>query len=257
MTEEPIEVNTERQVTVVRMNDPSSRNALTGVMLGAIADTLAAAAADGTVRAVVLCGHERYFASGADLRELREITPSAYLGGDRIRAWDVIRAFPKPVVAAVAGFALGGGCELALTCDAVVAGDGAVFGQPEVDVGLLPGAGGTQRWARTMGRYDAANVVLTGRRVSAWEARRLGLVQRIVPDGRVIEAAEDLARTMTQGAPIAVRFAKQAMRQADELSLTAALDYERMLLAAALSTEDLQEGVAAFLEKRRPDFRGR
>lgn len=257
MSGQPIQVDTRGIVTVLRLNDPPSRNALSTAMLDSLADALATAASDGDVRAVVLAGHNRYFASGANLRELRETTPAEYLSGPRAHAWDAIRSFPKPCIAAVAGFALGGGCELALSCDAVVAGDRAIMGQPEVTVGLLPGAGGTQRWARAAGRYEAATIVFAGRAVSAWEARQLGLVQRIVPDERVVEAAEDLARTMTDGAPIAVRYAKRAIQLSEELPLTAALEHERTLLAALLATDDLQEGVAAFLDKRRPEFRGR
>lgn len=252
----PVSVARSDGVLVLRLNEPASRNALSTAMLTTLADHLEDAAADPEVRAAVLAGGERYFASGADLRELRASTSASFLTGPRGAAWQRIRDFPDPLVAAVAGYALGGGCELALTCDAVVAGDRSTFGQPEVKVGLLPGAGGTQRWARTHGRYAAATVVLAGRTVSVWEARALGIVHRIVPDEHVVEGAIDVARTFLAGAPLAVRHAKRSLRSSEEVPLGHALEHERALLASLLGTDDLKEGIDAFLERRTPVFRG-
>jgi enoyl-CoA hydratase/carnithine racemase len=209
------------------------------------------------VAAAVIAGGPRVFASGADIRELRETAPAAYLTGARRAVWEALADLRKPVVAAVSGYALGGGCELALTCDAIVAGDDAVLGQPEVKLGLIPGAGGTQRWARVCGRYAAAPLVLGGRTVTGYEAHRLGIVDRVVPAGRVLAAAVDLAAELSAGAPLAVRFGKEALRLSEAAPIDQALTHERALLAALLSTEDLQEGVDAFLSTRPPDFRGR
>lgn len=254
----PLHVTTSHSngVLVVRLDEPASRNALSAAMLASLAERLEEAAADPQVGAAVLAGGERYFASGADLRELRASTGASYLAGPRSAAWRCIRNFPKPVVAAVAGYALGGGCELALTCDAIVAGDRSTFGQPEVKVGLLPGAGGTQRWARAHGRYAAASIVLAGRIISAWEARELGIVHRLVPDEHVVDAAVDMSRTFLDGAPLAVRHAKRSLRLSEEVPLEHALEHERTLLATLLDTDDLREGIDAFLHRRPPVFRG-
>lgn len=257
MSSESVTTSVADGVATVKLSEPESRNALSGAMLAGLQAALAELHSDPSVGSVVLTGSGGHFASGANLRELRETSPGAYLTGPRGDAWAAVRDFPKPLVAAVAGFALGGGCELALSCDVVIAGDRSVFGQPEVQVGLVPGAGGTQRWARTCGPYEAATIVLAGRTVSVWEGRRMGLVQRVVPEACVVQAAEDVARTFLSSAPLAVRHAKRALRLSQELPLGAALEQERTLLATLLASEDLQEGVSAFLEKRTPIFRGR
>jgi enoyl-CoA hydratase/carnithine racemase len=247
----------DQRICVLILDRPQSRNALTSSMLGALVEGLRAVDADPDLDATVLAGGDRVFASGADLREMRETSPAGYLAGARREAWEAIGAIRKPIIAAVTGYALGGGCELALACDAVVAGENAVLGQPEVRLGLIPGAGGTQRWARVAGRYAGASVVLGTRTVTSWEAHRMGLVERVVPAGRAVAAATDLASELTVGAPLATRFGKQALRLSEELPIEHALSHERALLAALLATDDLQEGISAFLEKRIPRFEGR
>ncbi|KAA9157619.1 enoyl-CoA hydratase [Amycolatopsis acidicola] len=244
-------------VAVVTLDAPETRNALSTEMLAELADTVDGLDADPGVRAIVLTGGTKLFASGADVRQLREISPVEYAGSARAASWKRLGAVETTLVAAVAGFALGGGCELALTADLVVAADTAVFGQPEVKLGLVPGAGGTQRWARAAGRYAAAGLVLTGRSVDAFEARELGLVHRIVPAERVVAAAVDVATEIAANGPLAVRAARSAVRRAEELPLAAALEYERQQLLLLLSSEDHVEGITALLEKRAPRFSGR
>src|SRR5262245_821907 len=203
-------------VAVVTLDSPANRNALSTEMLTELAGTLHELDADTGVRAIVLTGGSKLFASGADVRQLREITPVEYATSDRGTCWQRIGAIDTVLLAAVAGYALGGGCELALAADLVVATDTAIFGQPEVRLGLLPGAGGTQRWARAAGRYAAAGVVLTGRNVDAFEARDLGLVHRIVPAERLIPATVELARQIAANGPLAVTAARSAVRRAEE-----------------------------------------
>jgi enoyl-CoA hydratase len=244
-------------VAVVTIDSPENRNALSTELLVELADALEALDADPAVRAVVLTGGGELFAAGADVRQLREISPVAYAASARGASWRRIGAVGTVLVAAVAGYALGGGCELALTADLVVAADTAVFGQPEVKLGLVPGAGGTQRLARAAGRFTAAGVVLTGRTVDAFEARDLGLVHRIVPAERVVAAAVALAGEIAANGPLAVRAAKAALRRADELPLSAALEYERQQLLMMLTSADHIEGITALLEKRAPRFSGR
>ena len=257
MTTKLVRHDVRGDVAILTLDPPESRNALSTGMLEEIASGLEDVDADDDLRASVIAGGRRIFAAGANLRELKETSPGEYLTGPRGRAWRRIPSVEKPVVAAVAGAALGGGCELALSCDAIVAGDGAVLGQPEVKLGLLPGAGGTQRWARSGGRYRAARVVIGGETVSAWQARELGVVEHIVPDDQVLEAAIDLASDLGAQAPLAVRLAKRALRLSEELPLDRALEQERVMLAALLGTDDAREGITAFLERRAPDFRGR
>jgi enoyl-CoA hydratase len=244
-------------VGLVTLDSPENRNALSTDLLLELADALESLDADPAVRAIVLTGGPALFASGADVRQLREISPVEYAASPRAVSWRRIGAVETVLVAAVAGYALGGGCELALACDLVVAADTAVFGQPEVRLGLVPGAGGTQRWARAAGRYVAADVVLTGRNVSAFEARSLGLVNRIVPAERVVPAAMEVAASVAAHGPLAVRAARGAVRRAEELPVSAALEYERQQLLAMLATEDHVEGIDALLEKRSPRFAGR
>jgi enoyl-CoA hydratase/carnithine racemase len=191
------------------------------------------------------------------VRALLEVTPEEYAASPRAEAWRRLDRVEVPLVAAVAGWALGGGCELAFACDVVVAADTAVFGQPEAKLGLIPGAGGTQRWARAVGRFAAADVVLAGRTVDAFEARELGLVAKVVPAERVVVAGVALAQRIAAGAPLSLRAAKAALRAAEELPLSEGLRHEREQLLRVLATEDRTEGITAFLEKRPPRFAGR
>jgi|HubBroStandDraft_2_1064218.scaffolds.fasta_scaffold14909_3 enoyl-CoA hydratase/carnithine racemase len=253
----PVLYETHEAVAVVTIARPTTRNALTTEVLGAIAAAYDRAEADSDVRALVLTGGPVTFASGADVRELRDVNPASYLVSERQAAWARFARFGKPTVAAVAGFVLGGGCELALSCDVVIAADTAVFGQPEVRLGLIPGAGGTQRWARAAGRYRAADIVLHATTLDAWTAAACGVVTEVVPAERLLAAAVDYAQTVASFAPVAVRLARQAVRAAEELPVSAALAHEKSLLATALATDDHREGIDAFLAKRSPRFAGR
>jgi len=217
----PVLYEIHEAVAVVTIARPTTRNALTTEVLGAIAAAYDRAEADADVRALVLTGGPVMFASGADVRELRDVNPASYLVSERQAAWARFARFGKPTVAAVAGFVLGGGCELALSCDVVLAADTAVFGQPEVRLGLIPGAGGTQRWARAAGRYRAADIVLHATTLDAWTAAACGVVTEVVPAERLLAAAIDYARTVASFAPVAVRLARQAVRAAEELPVTA------------------------------------
>ena len=252
-----ISVDRQDAVAVVTLAAPESRNALSTEMLAALADTLEELDSDPGARAIVLTGGATLFASGADVRQLRDISSVEYAASGRGASWRRLCAIETVLVAAVAGYALGGGCELALAADIVVAADTAVFGQPEVRLGLLPGAGGTQRWARATGRYAAAGIVLTGRSVDAFEARDLGVVHRIVPAERVVAAATELAAEVAAHGPLAVGAARAAVRRAEELPLAAALDYERQQLLLLLASDDHIEGITALLDKRAPRFAGR
>ena len=244
-------------VAIATIAAPETRNALTTELLEELVVRLVELDADPAVRAVVLTGGTTLFASGANVRELRDIEPAAYAMSPRLDCWRRLNDLSTPMVAAVAGPALGGGAELALLADLVVAADTAVFGQPEVRLGILPGAGGTQRWARAAGRYVAAGLVLTARTVDAFEARDLGIVDRVVPAERVVAAAADVAGQIAAHAPLALRAARGAVRRSEELPLSAALEHERAQLVTLLSTEDHREGIDAFLEKRAPEFTGR
>ncbi|ADL47295.1 MULTISPECIES: enoyl-CoA hydratase-related protein [Micromonospora] len=254
---EPVGYAVHDAVAVATIDRPQTRNALSADVLRALAAAMDRAEADPAVRVLVLTGGPRLFASGADIRELRRTSPADYLLSERLECWNRFARFGKPAVAAVAGYVLGGGCELAMTCDAVVAADSAVFGQPEINLGIIPGAGGTQRWARVAGRFRAAELVLGGRLVDAWTAQRMGLVSQVVPAERVVEAGIALAASIAARSPVAVRLGKQALRTAEEVGLTAGLAHERSLLLTLLSTDDHIEGIDAFLEKRPARFTGR
>lgn len=243
-------------VTVVTINRPDQRNALSSDVLEGITGALAEAEFDKEVRAVVLTGGTELFASGADIRELREATPSSYLTSERQQAYQKIASFPKPLVAAVAGYVLGGGCEIAMSADLIVAADSAILGQPEVNLGILPGAGGTQRWSRVIGRFRAAELMLGASMVDAWTAKRMGMVNEVVPREHVVAAGVRVAEKIARFSPIAERMTKAALRASEEIGITAGLDFERSQLAILLSTQDHFEGIDAFLEKRAPEFTG-
>jgi enoyl-CoA hydratase len=251
-----VERKPDQRTALVRLNRPNQLNALNGAVMDALCDALEALDRDEEVRAIVVTGNERAFAAGADIGEMADATPIDMLLTNRIGQWDRIRRVTKPVLAAVNGWALGGGCELAMTLDVIVAGEGAKFGQPEISIGVMPGAGGTQRLTRAIGKAKAMRMVLTGEPITAREAFDAGLVAVVTQDELVVEDALALAATIATKSPIALRVAKEAVNAAYEMSLTDALAHERRLFYLLFSSEDQKEGMAAFLEKRTPDFKG-
>ena len=244
-------------VAVITLNRPKVLNALNRDTMNELADALEAFEHDDAVRCTVLTGNDRAFAAGADVGEMVKAVPVDMLTGYRFQQWDRIRRISKPIIAAVRGFALGGGCELALLCDIVIAGEGARFGQPEINLGIMPGAGGTQRLTRAAGKARAMEIILTGRHVPAAEAYAMGLVTRVVPDEVVLAEAKTLAHVIASKPPVAVRLAKESILKAFDTTLETGLDYERKAFYLLFSTEDKNEGIAAFLEKRPPTFKGR
>jgi enoyl-CoA hydratase len=245
------------RVGVVLMNRPKQLNALSGELMGAVIGALQELDADPEIRAIVLGGGERAFAAGADIAELAAGTPISLYENRRIEQWDRIRDLRTPVVAAVSGFCLGGGCELAMLCDLIVASETAKFGQPEINLGVLPGAGGTQRLTRAVGKAIAMDMILTGRMISAREALGLGLVARVVAKEAWLDEAKRAAGEIASKGPIAVRLAKEAVDQAFEAPLSVGIEFERRAFYLARASEDATEGLTAFVEKRAPDFRGR
>ena len=245
-------------VALVTIERPDALNALSFDLLDQLADELDRLDRDPDCRVIVLTGSgTRAFAAGADIKELARQTPISLLVEDRFAVWERIAAVRTPVIAAVRGFALGGGCELAMSCDLIVAGNDARFGQPEINLGVMPGAGGTQRLTRAIGRARAMDLVLTGRTITAAEAEVMGLVSRVVPAEDTLAAALELARTIAAKPPVAVLAAKEAVRLAEELPLSAGLRHERRAFFALFASEDQGEGMAAFVEKRRPSWKGR
>jgi len=249
-------VERDEPIAVVRLNRPDALNALSDELMGALVETLRELDADEAVRCIVVGGSERAFAAGADIGELSRATPVEMYYQRRVDRWDEIRALWTPLVAAVSGFCLGGGCELAMACDLIVASESATFGQPETGLGLIPGAGGTQRLTRAVGKAVAMDVILSGRFLSADEALRAGLVARVVAKEAWLEEAKRVAREIAAKGPVATRLAKEAVDRAFEAPLTLGVEYERRLLYLALASEDAKEGLTAFLEKRRPEFKG-
>jgi len=245
------------RVGVVLMNRPKQLNALSGELMGAVVGALQELDADPEIRAIVLGGGERAFAAGADIAELAAGTPVTLYQNRRLDQWDTIRGLHTPVVAAVSGYCLGGGCELAMVCDLIVASETAKFGQPEINLGVLPGAGGTQRLTRAVGKAIAMDMILTGRMIGAREALTLGLVARVVAREAWLDEAKRVARDIAAKGPIAVRLAKEAVDTAFETPLAAGVDFERKAFYLVRASEDADEGLHAFLEKRPPEFKGR
>jgi enoyl-CoA hydratase/carnithine racemase len=244
-------------VAVVQLNRPDALNALTSEMMDEILSALRELDTDPEVRAVVIAGHDRAFAAGADIKSMRTRSLHDVLGAPASRFWRRLTEIEVPLVAAVSGAAMGGGCELALACDMIVASETARFSQAEIRVGIMPGGGGTQRLARTVGKHRTMEMVLTGSPITAVEAERLGLVNRVVGPDEWHAVAIDLARKVAAGPPVAVRLAKQAVLAAEEASLSAAMLTERKLMELAFATEDRVEGMTAFIERRRPEWSGR
>jgi enoyl-CoA hydratase/carnithine racemase len=244
-------------VALVRLNRPDVRNVLSPELMDELASSIEALDADEEVRCIVVAGSDEVFAAGADIKAMRERSFKESLQHSTAAGWGRIAACRTPLIAAVSGFALGGGCELALICDMVVASETAEFGQPEINLGIIPGAGGTQRLAKVIGKQRTMELVLTGRRIDAAEAHRIGIVNSVEPAGQWLERAIELAARVARQAPIAARLAKQAVQAADETSLSAGLESERRLYELTMATEDRIEGATAFLEKRKPEFEGR
>ena len=244
-------------IAVVRLNRPEARNALSDALMDELVARLSELDADGDVRCIVLAGDERAFAAGADIAELAAATAVELYQAPRVARWDAIRKLTTPLVAAVSGWCLGGGCELAMTCDLIVASDTARFGQPETGLGIIPGAGGTQRLARAVGKALAMDMVLTGRVLTAAEAHSAGLVARVVAKEAWLDEARRVASEIAAKAPVAQRLAREAVDRAFETGLDSGLDFERKALYLAFASEDAREGLSAFVEKRRPEWKSK
>ena len=244
-------------VALLRLNRPEARNALSPEMRAEIADSLERLDADPEVRCIVLAGSDQFFAAGADIRAMAEKPLDAPPDPEGMRFWARISAIETPIVAAVSGYAFGGGCELALACDMIVCDEKTRFGQPEITLGIIPGGGGTQRLARAIGKQRAMEYVLTGRRWDAETAERWGLVNKVAGKGAWLTEAMELARLVAERPPLAARLAKRAVLAAEETSLSEGLRAERQLFDEAMASEDRVEGMTAFLEKREPRFQGR
>jgi enoyl-CoA hydratase/carnithine racemase len=244
-------------VALVRINRPEARNALNMEVRRLLAQRLTDMAAEADVRCLVITGNEKAFAAGADIKEMANAGTIEMLQRGTLKLWSTIAACPKPVIAAVNGFALGGGCELAMSCDIIIAGESAKFGQPEVKIGIIPGGGGTQRLARAVGKYKAMRYVLTGDIFDARTAYEMGLVSEIAPDAEVEKRALDLARQIAELPPLAIEQAKEAVLRGMDASLETGLALEAKAIQLLFSSQDQKEGMAAFIEKRKPKFVGR
>ncbi len=257
MAYEHLTVTIEEPIAVVTLNRPQVLNSLNQALMEELAGALEGFDHDPRVRCVVLWGGPRVFAAGADVREMADAGTGDMVRGYRFQQWERIRRVATPLVAAVSGYALGGGCELAMLCDIIIASETAQFGQPEIRLGVMPGAGGTQRLTRAVGKSRAMEMILTGQPITADEAHRAGLVSRVVPAELCLDEAKTLARDIAAQPPIAVRMAKEAVLQAFETPLADGVLFERRCFHLLFGTEDAREGIRAFLEKRRPEWSGR
>jgi enoyl-CoA hydratase len=256
----PNTVITTREVPIatVQLNRPDVLNALNEEVLDELVKELTALDDDDAIRCIVLTGNERAFAAGADIKEaFVTATPISMLRQDLTSRWEAIRRIRTPIIAAVSGYALGGGCELAMICDIIVASETAQFGQPEINLGIIPGAGGTQRLTRTVGKYRANELILTGRRIKADEAKAIGLAAQVYPAASWLDDAKALARTIAEKPPVAARLATEAVDLAWNSTLDAGLEFERKAFYLLFATEDKKEGVDAFVNKRKATFKGR
>jgi len=256
MAYENIIVETRGRVGLIALNRPKALNALNDALMTELGDALGAFDADEAIGAIVITGSDKAFAAGADIGAMKDWGYMDVYKGEYItRNWERMKSVRKPVIAAVAGYALGGGCELAMMCDIIFAAEGARFGQPEIKLGIIPGAGGTQRLPRAVGKAKAMDLVLTGRMMEAAEAERAGLVSRVVPADRLLDEALAAAAQIAEFSLPSVMMAKEAVNRAFESPLSEGMLFERRLFHALFATEDQKEGMAAFVEKRKPKFK--
>jgi len=254
---ENVIVTTEDAVGLIQLHRPQVLNALNDALMRELVQALDEFEANDAVRCIVIFGSERAFSAGADISKMKDASPVEMLQFDWIAIWDRVRKISKPIIAAVSGHCLGGGCELAMTCDIILASESARFAQPEINIGVIPGAGGTQRLPRAIGKSRAMEMILTGKPMDAREAERRGLVARVVPVETYLDEAKTLAREIASKPPLAVRLAKEAVNKVDETPLNEGLDYERRSFYFLFATEDQREGMAAFLAKRKPEWKGK
>jgi enoyl-CoA hydratase len=243
-------------VALIQLNRPKELNALNLELMGELRDALKALDANEAVRVIVITGNEKAFAAGADIKQMANKSAIDMLMADQFSTWDQIRKTRKPIIAAVSGFALGGGCELAMTCDMIIAAETARFGQPEIKIGVTPGAGGTQRLTKAIGKARTMEMVLTGKFISAEEASNYGLINRVVPVEIFLEEAMKLAKAIAEMSPIAIMLAKESVNRSFETHLDEGLHFERKNFYLAFASEDQKEGMQAFVEKRKPDYKG-
>jgi enoyl-CoA hydratase len=244
------------QIALIRLNRPKELNALNLQLMLELKKALQELDGDEEVRCIIITGNQQAFAAGADIKQMENKTAIDLLKIDQFETWDQIRKTKKPIIAAVSGFALGGGCELAMTCDMIIASESAKFGQPEIKIGIMPGAGGTQRLTRAVGKALAMEMVLTGKFISAEEALKAGLINKVVPEELYLNEAVKLAKEVCAMSPIATRLAKESVNKAFETSLQEGLFFERKNFYMSFTSEDQKEGMSAFVEKRKPEFKG-
>jgi enoyl-CoA hydratase len=257
MTYQNLIVETRQKVGIIRLNRPQALNALNAALITELAGAIDGFETDPLVACVIITGSDKAFAAGADIKEMANKSYMDAFFGDFTGEWDHIARARKPVIAAVAGFALGGGCELAMQCDMIIAADNAKFGQPEIKLGVIPGIGGTQRLTRAVGKAKAMDLILTGRMMDAAEAERCGLVARVVPLASLMDEAIKAAETIAAMSLPSLMIAKEAVNRAFETSLAEGIRFERRVFHSLFATEDQKEGMAAFVEKRAPDFKNR
>jgi enoyl-CoA hydratase len=250
-------ITKEGPIGIAQLNRPKVLNALNSETMIELLKAFEELDKDQSVNVIILTGGPNVFAAGADLKEMAQATPVDLVLGRRFELWDRIRKISKPIIAAVSGYCLGGGNELVMSCDIIIASETATFGQPEVNVGIMPGAGGTQRLTRAVGKYRSMEMILTGRSISAEEAFRIGLVNKIVPVESLMDEAKKIAREIASKPPISVRAAKEAIVRAQDTTLEVGLEFERRAFYLLFATEDGKEGMKAFLEKRKPVFKGK
>ena len=247
----------EKHVALIELNRPKELNALNLQLMGELRDALKSLDDNDEVRAIILTGNEKAFAAGADIKQMANKTAIDMLKIDQFSTWDQIRKTKKPLIAAVSGFALGGGCELAMTCDMIIASESAKFGQPEIKIGVMPGAGGTQRLTKAVGKARAMEMVLTGKFISGEEAMTYGLVNKVVPVEMYLYEATELAKEIAKMSPIAAQLAKESVNRAFETHLDEGLTFERKNFYLTFASEDQSEGMQAFVEKRKPEYKGK